>query len=384
MKRKKWKKWIAVWVMALVVAVSPIGQLVDLSERGVDRVEASELVGFSLFGNVEPSVRIQDGLLMVSLKEKTFLEVGILGTYHIYMKLPESLSFLLEQDNIENHMWLDYKVPGITYPRKLDIKSDQNIVEGSIVSAIRVGINNSAEFTIVINLNGLGVEIPPGIYPIQFVVSNAVINLGVFAKEPDDLKTTLVVDGGYAVTDVMVTILPLDSPPPTVEDPSNPTTGDVGALTLDQVPFLHFGTQYVSDTSATYYAESLRPFIQVTDRRGTAQGWSVTANLEAFKSNGKDTLPGAVLKLYNGKASPTQSGLPSINMSSTPIELRAGAEAANVVQASQGQGIGTWTASWLPSGDSDLNDNVTLEVPGGEASPGTHTAIITWTLVDGP
>ena len=61
-----------------------------------------------------------------------------------------------------------------------------------------------------------------------------------------------------------------------------------------------------------------------------------------------------------------------------------------MVTAQENTGLGTWLNRWFPTLDEnrtfdmETNDNVTLEIPAGVATAGTHTATITWTLTDAP
>ena len=184
---------------------------------------------------------------------------------------------------------------------------------------------------------------------------------------------------------------------PTVLDPSDPTkpytpgendpeddpTGNTGPLTLDYVSSVHFGEQKIESKDMVYESTILRPFIQVTDRRGTGAGWQVTAQLSEFNSEGNPTLPGAVLTFRNGTViSPCL-----LSDEPTPAEeiiLYAGGPAAPVVTAEPQTGLGTWITRWFPTSESALNDSVTLEIPAGAATIDTHSATITWTLSDAP
>lgn len=175
-------------------------------------------------------------------------------------------------------------------------------------------------------------------------------------------------------------------PDPDKGDPEDDPTGDTGSLTLDYVSSIEFGTHEVSGEHEVYEAETLRPFIQVTDRRGTAKGWSVTAQSSAFTNDedddGEETLSGAVLTLKNGEVSSTSNADEPSPVST--VELKPGEDATAVVNAEEDEGMGKWITRWLSSDDEELNDNVTLEVPNGSATKGKHTATINWTLADAP
>lgn len=167
-------------------------------------------------------------------------------------------------------------------------------------------------------------------------------------------------------------------------DPSDDPTNDAGPLTLDYVCSLDFGSHSIESEATIYESTVLRPFIQVTDRRGTGDGWHVTAQLSAFANETETTLPGAVLTLKNGSViSTTTGGEPTAN---DPVALYAGGAAEIVVNAQENEGLGTWITRWFPVNPSvpNVNDSVTLEIPAGAATVGDHQATITWTLHDAP
>lgn len=174
-------------------------------------------------------------------------------------------------------------------------------------------------------------------------------------------------------------------PGPAPADPQGEFTGETGPLTLDFVSNITFGTNEIQAGDAEYASETLRPFIQVTDRRGTGEGWNVTATASDFTSDtGETSLDGAVLTLTN-------SEVVTNNLTATPpvasetITLTMGGEPATVVSAAEDTGFGSWITRWLPTvTGATENDSVTLEIPAGNATQGSHSATISWTLADAP
>lgn len=170
-------------------------------------------------------------------------------------------------------------------------------------------------------------------------------------------------------------------------DPTDPPTGNTGSLTLDYVSSVNFGTNEISNKTVEYSTKSKKPFIQVSDRRGTGTGWSVTAMATKFTNGTTDTLPGAFITFKN-------ASVISIGTGNTPSALQTitlytdGNSISPVVSASPGTGLGTWLARWLGTNpdlnDGSLNNNVTLTIPGGSATIGNHETTITWTLTDAP
>ncbi len=186
--------------------------------------------------------------------------------------------------------------------------------------------------------------------------------------------------GPVAPVDPLNPINPLD---PT--DPDNPTdlpTGDTGALTLDYVSSIDFGSHEVSSGTEVYSSISKKPFIQVSDRRGTGAGWSVSATASKFTDGANESLRGAKITFENGEAV-TGSSTSNAPTSTQTVELPTdGTTSASVMVASSNQGMGTWINRWMASGDT--NEKVSIEVPGGSATVGSHQAKITWKLTDAP
>ncbi|WP_271004824.1 WxL domain-containing protein [Listeria seeligeri] len=174
-------------------------------------------------------------------------------------------------------------------------------------------------------------------------------------------------------------------------DPSNPTdpgTGNTGSLTLDYVSSVSFGEQEVSSSEQTYSATSRKPFIQVSDRRGTGKGWSVTATASSFQDeDDASSLAGATLSFKNGESASASTTTSSPTASQNVNLPTDGTSIVKVVSAKETEGKGTWINRWFgatPDDTDSLNDNVKLTIPGGSATLGSHEATISWTLSDAP
>lgn len=173
----------------------------------------------------------------------------------------------------------------------------------------------------------------------------------------------------------------------TPEDGNN--TNQVGPLSLDYISNIDFGSHDISTSAVTLQTGTVEPYIQVSDRRGTGEGWNVQALANSFTSEGINTLPGATISFLNGETNSTSTTAePVVNEN---IVLSADGDAVNVVTAaarevdgpiSSAQGLGTWVASWLTSYAPE--SEVSLYIPEAASSPGTHTAVIDWTLTAGP
>lgn len=157
-----------------------------------------------------------------------------------------------------------------------------------------------------------------------------------------------------------------------------------GALTLDSVSSIAFGSHDIERGEGVYHSETLDPSLQVTDLRGTGAGWKVTAEMTGFTDDEGDTsLMGSTIDITNGSVdsdsmSPAPEPASSIHLEPNLV--------ADVITAPVDTGRGEWVTSWQPSGEGEdgENNNIVLTVPEGSATAGNHTATITWTLNDTP
>lgn len=181
------------------------------------------------------------------------------------------------------------------------------------------------------------------------------------------------------------------------EDIDGEKTGFSGPLSLDFVSNINFNEEdnalQIESKTKKYETTSKKPFIQVSDLRGEGTGWHVTAQASRFTESGENTLKGSTISFINGTAiSPSVSKKPYVNPG---IDLATGGDSQLVVNAKpkvaeeeleNAEGLGTWLFSWYDvEGQEEENaSEIILEVPGGTASSGEHTATINWTLFDGP
>jgi hypothetical protein len=208
-----------------------------------------------------------------------------------------------------------------------------------------------------------------------------------------------------AESDATITFIPGDEAPPVLDptdpedpydydsdipgDPNDLPTNETGPLTLDYVSSVEFGERQIQGANASYEATTLRPFIQVSDRRGTGAGWNVTAVMSTFQ-NGEstDSLPSASLTFTGGVPITVPDNVSNVPDVEQNIVLEAGGDAETVVTADINDGLGSWITRWYPSEDAEegFNDNVTLQIPAGSniTTENAHTATITWTLTAGP
>ncbi|MCK8607399.1 WxL domain-containing protein [Apilactobacillus ozensis] len=182
-------------------------------------------------------------------------------------------------------------------------------------------------------------------------------------------------------------------------DPGNRGTGSKGPLTIDYAPNFNFGNNEISSYTKSYNLNDAiddkgvntehHPFVQVTDKRGTHEGWSLSAVASNFVSENGEQLRGAQLsiKSLDGEAiggydnNPSSEGYdassvhaPTIN----PNTIVLSNNAQVLMNATSGTGAGTWLERFDPY-------NVQLRVIGNTAKANTsYTSNITWNLTSSP
>ncbi|MBA3927712.1 WxL domain-containing protein [Listeria rustica] len=188
---------------------------------------------------------------------------------------------------------------------------------------------------------------------------------------------------------------PLDPEDPT--KPLEPTKpGTSGALSIDHISDVMFGTHKRSKKNTIYYAElsqmvqkrdgkkiEVPNYVQVTDDRGNNKGWQLNVRMASQLKNGNHILEGAQLKLKNMKLiSPSHGIRPIANklIELNPVSL----DSSSVVTAGENQGTGTWVAAFGGS-KKDGKTSIQLTVPGKTKKyDGNYTTTLIWELVDSP
>lgn len=180
--------------------------------------------------------------------------------------------------------------------------------------------------------------------------------------------------------------------PVTPTDPHDPSTN--GPLSIDYVSNLYFGEQKTTGSEMTYHADLDhmkdstgkdidRPnFVQVTDKRGSNAGWSLTVTQDSQFKNGDNELAGATLKLANATLSTANDGT-APSAAPTTIELSVGT-AVPVMAAKANEGTGTWLDRFGKD-EEEGKTSISLTVPGDTKKvQGEYTTSLTWTLTDTP
>lgn len=175
-----------------------------------------------------------------------------------------------------------------------------------------------------------------------------------------------------------------DEPSQPLEPPGG-GTGETGNLTLNYISPLAFGSRTLSSKTEVYHAKTMKPFVQVTDLRGTGQGWQLRAVALPFEASTGAVLTGAEIALKNGQALSANMDAPAPTPEPNVVLPTDGESEQLVFSATEHTGLGTWIDRWYPSnGTVTENDNVTLTVPGSVTKALAYTATIRWTLVDAP
>lgn len=194
---------------------------------------------------------------------------------------------------------------------------------------------------------------------------------------------------------------PDDGKLPNPGDKGNTGTNANGPLSIDYAPSFDFGVGEVTAQSKTYTlnqakdqngnllvpSDQQRPFVQVTDNRGTAAGWSLNAKIDNFQFSNGDagkaakTLQGATVSIAglgeNGGIQGAYGNTTTAPQGKTG-DIQLSNDSQNLINAVSGTGTGAWIQKYDPS-------KVTLTVPGNQALIDTaYTANITWTLSTSP
>lgn len=179
--------------------------------------------------------------------------------------------------------------------------------------------------------------------------------------------------------------------------------GEGGPLRIDYVTHMKFGEQKISGSTKEYHpllakwnyeegAVYIPHFIQLTDNRGTNDGWSLQVERSEFETAAGEALAGAELKITNGELVnmsdvPTNT-TPSVVKSTVTIPVGS---ATTVITANEDQGMATWSYSFGEPKDREAasnnpkeeNQDVSLSVPGTakKIANEAYTSELSWTLV---
>jgi hypothetical protein len=188
-----------------------------------------------------------------------------------------------------------------------------------------------------------------------------------------------------------------------------PNPGTEGPLSLDFASSLDFGNNKITNKDAVYYAEpqylwnaeendfdpaTARPnYVQVTDKRGTNAGWSLTLQQQGQFKNEQTLnkeLTGAAISFTSGEAASSMKGVKAPKTFDM-LDLVPG-ETVKVMAAEKNAGAGTWVDRFGKIETVDVegkkvakNTAITLFVPGSTPKDAVkYETKLLWTLTDVP
>ncbi|MFT9820300.1 WxL domain-containing protein [Lysinibacillus sp. NPDC056185] len=186
---------------------------------------------------------------------------------------------------------------------------------------------------------------------------------------------------------------PIDPIDPT--DPNGPKPGTPGPLSIDYASSLDFGKPKITSTNQVYKAKAQQfkkesrgdgpNYVQVTDSRGTEEGWSLQVKQDGqFKSTSGKLLTGAEITFNKAWVNTVStSPKPSIAKSSFSLKPDGTGVAENIMSAKAGEGSGTYVLVF--GDDNTAADSIELSVPGSTTKYAEKYATsLTWTLTDVP
>lgn len=169
-----------------------------------------------------------------------------------------------------------------------------------------------------------------------------------------------------------------------------------GPLSLDFAPGFNFDVHEVSTSDEEYSAklitdtntnDEVANFAQVSDRRGTSEGWELSLIQESqFKTADGLELNGAELHLKN---STYFSMMPEATAATVTKEqdLKITPQSSSILmEANEGKGMGSHTIRFGSMSDGTATDAVTLKVPGTaiQYADKEYTTNLDWTVNSKP
>lgn len=195
-------------------------------------------------------------------------------------------------------------------------------------------------------------------------------------------------------------VLPIDP-----LNPEGPNPGTSGPLSLDYASSLDFGQNKITNSDKTYYAaaqgfsggeiagEFRGNYVQVSDNRGTSEGWTLSLKQEGqFSSESAEkykVLEGAQIAFASAKAESIAVGVTPPTVSDFSLVPD---ESIVVMQAAADAGDGTWIDYFgnaevmtIDGQEVQKNKAISLSVPGKTPKEATkYVTELTWTLSDVP
>ena len=184
----------------------------------------------------------------------------------------------------------------------------------------------------------------------------------------------------FAIT-LLAFTLPLSAHAEPVADDETQAivTFEAGSLTIGSAPILNFGTNNISSAVDTIEATTVSEPVQVSDLRGSGEGWNLNVSLSPFiHSDGTtETLQGASIQIDKSTVSGANETVGNTPTVPADLEITADNTETPVFIAETGHGMGVWEIEWEAT-------DVDLIVYPGTAHIGTNTATLTWSLQTAP
>ena len=155
---------------------------------------------------------------------------------------------------------------------------------------------------------------------------------------------------------------------------------NAGELSLVSVATLDFGQQDISTSEETYTAKDVDSAIQVSDLRGSGEGWDLTVALSEFTHKDNDeTLPGAYLTFSGTTVEDVNetNGSAPTSVSTVSLKIDSDDEQNSIFVAGDEAGMGVWELTIEP-------EAVELTVLPGTTYAGEYQADLTWSLQTTP
>lgn len=177
-------------------------------------------------------------------------------------------------------------------------------------------------------------------------------------------------------------------------NPNKPPTA--GPLSINYASNIHFGSQTKNKQAQVYFAQedvikvkhnqaekSVPNFVQITDLRGSASGWTLSVRQDGpLKNPGGMPINGAKLTIS------VREVVSAYGFSEAPTGLKQevsltddGQTTFQLVQAEKGTGVSTWSVFLGKSNEAE--SGISLKVPENEPQEnGIYTTSLTWFLQD--
>lgn len=206
--------------------------------------------------------------------------------------------------------------------------------------------------------------------------------VGAIAFSVSDVAFAAEVDGNGGTSKATVKFEANDKPtnpivsPVKPVDPTDPTTdtdqptGNTEPLRIDLVPNFYFGTWKVGTGIQTAQNNRVNSNLQVTDGRGTLEGWVVSVSRTEFKNDTNNLA--ATFTLTPGKVKNSRSQDTTLaGNPNAPVVVDSVAKPIFVANANEGGG------SYYQTFD---GEDATLNFNSDNAKVGIYESTVTWTL----